>query len=148
MQSHTPGKRAFITAAVFFIIGGLTHSLAALNGILAEPKTESEAAYRQAAKDFNMTIGPLTPSAWDGTQILSISYSILMIQAGAVNLLIRKPAFAHAFIKPLTTINLIAATALLAVALAYQFPPAVFFSAIIFAAFAASKIQQSKPTPP
>ncbi len=143
MQNLTPGRRTFIAGSIVLILAGSTHSLAVIAVVFGEPRSDAEAAYQKAAKEFVLTTTPLESNAWGGNQILSASYSVLFIQAGVLSLLAMSPLRKVGRLRLLTLLNVIFAGLQLAIAIAYQFLPPLVFSGVICALFAISLWQQS-----
>jgi hypothetical protein len=140
------GRRTFLAGAVALIVTGLTHSLAVISLIVGEPQSEAEAAYRRASEQFVMTTTPLVSNAWGGNMILSASYSVLLIQAGALNLIAVGPLRTAGRLRTATALNLIFAGAQVAIAIAYQFWPPIVFLSVVAGLFAVSLWRQTTAT--
>jgi len=142
MQKSTPGRRTFIAGAVGLILAGSSHSLAVLAVVFGEPQSEAEVAYRQAAEAFVLTTEPFESNAWGGNQILSASYSVLLVQTGLLSLWAMGPLQQAGLLRRLTLLNLICSGLQLGISIAYQFIPPMAFCGVVFVLFAVSLWRQ------
>jgi len=143
MADIVRGQHTFAAGAIGLAAVGLVHGLAFASAVFFEPRSEAEAAYRRAAREYHATIGPLEPNAWGGTQILSASYSVLLVQVGVLNLFTMRAIIARGRLRLLTVLNLVFLALQLAVAVAYQFPPPIVLGGVVFVLFAASLWRQT-----
>lgn len=146
MNGKVRGRGTFIAGAIALLIMAGFHSLAVINTEFGEPLSEADAAWRQAARDVDLTVGPLEATAWGASQILSASYCVLLVQAAAISLLCLRPMIEQKRLRSLTLANLIFTALLLAIAIAYQFAPPIVFTAVAFLLFAASLYRQMAST--
>ena len=138
------GKRTFIAGAVWLILFGTVHSLAFVRGLVVEPTEEFEKRFHDAGKAWKIEMGPLQTTALDTMQILSGSYSILLIFAGAMNLTCMSALIAHNALKRATILNIVFISMLLALTIAFRFPPPMVFAGIILFCFCSSLMYQMK----
>lgn len=89
-----------------------------------------------------MKLGPFTPSAWGGMQILNSSYSVLLIYIGILNLLAMRPAAWAGRLKALTVCNIFFVALLLLITIVFQFPPPMLFAATALIFFGVSWVKQ------
>lgn len=141
-----PGQRTFLGAAMGLVLFGLVHLLTVYNANFGPPRSAAEAELRRMMMDLQMQIGPMRPSAWDAVQILNASYSVLLLYAETLNLLVLGVVVAHGKLRTLTIANLVFTGLLLVITIAYQFPPPMVIAIIVFALFALSLYQQRKGT--
>lgn len=146
MTDERIGGQAFAAGAIGLIAGGVFHSLAVLGALLGEPTNEADAAYRNAAKAFELLPPPLGTTMWDAAQILSASYSVLIIQVGVLNLVVMRAMHAQGQLARLTWLNVVFVTLLLAIGAAVLFPPPIIFAGFSLACFAFSLRQQIRAT--
>lgn len=133
------GLRTFRIGAGILILSGAMHTFAVISVQFGEPQNELDAAYRQAARDFAfMEVGSRRATAFNGSQTLSASYSVLLIALGLIDLSLLRAAVAAGIAPRLIFLNLAATSVMLIIALVYFVPPAIFFMAIATIAFAAA----------
>ena len=94
------------------------------------------------AKEIKQRIGPFEFSSFGLIQLLSASYSVLLLYAGAVSLATVGPAAAQDRLRRLTVTNLALAALLLLLTIVFQFPPPMLFAGMATILFAVSIFQQ------
>lgn len=144
MTQVQPGRRWFRIASISLIVFGGVHLLAVGKALLVKPSTPQEVDADRALRALSTTIGPLKPSAWHAMQILNASFSVLLIQAGVLNLLRLRISDRAPDLRAVTVANMIFVALLLAITIAFQFPPPMVFAAFALAGFLASLAQQRR----
>lgn len=133
-MARTPGRHWFLAGAIVLILFGAVHSLAVLDSFFGAPDprlAEADAALRRAV----VPLGPLRPTAWGAVQILNISYTLLLLTLGVMNLLVLGALSQANRLRPAAALNAGLSLALLVVALALQFPPPALFALAAFVCF-------------
>ena len=134
-MKKSPGQRWFLAGTIAMLVFGALHVLAVINAFAGPPAApELDAIYR-AMRDYRQRFGPLEASVWGAVQLLNASFSLLMLQLGVVNLVARRPVAAAGRLGRLALVNLVFSAALLAVAIAAQFPPPLVLAAVVFGLF-------------
>jgi hypothetical protein len=131
---RTPGRHWFLAGTIILLLFGAVHSLAVLDSFFGTPDprlAEADAALRRAV----VPVGPLRPTAWGAVQILNVSYALFLLTLGVMNLLTLGPLIHSKRLRPVAALNAALALALLAVALAFQFPPPAVFALGAFLCF-------------
>ncbi len=148
-RSSSPGRRWFKAGAIVLIIFGAFHQLVVYKSLLVGHETPAEARLTQNLKSFQVPgpMGPFKPTAWHTTNILSNSYSLLLIFAGVINLLTLTPVIAAHKLRPLTLANVIFTFLIAAICLAFQFPPPLLFAGAAWFCFTMSLIRQISAQP-
>jgi len=137
------GRRTFVAASVALLVFGAVHVLRIYADNFAPPRTLQEAELRAMMKSFGVPFGNLYPTAWSANQILSASYSILLIWTGTLNLLLLRAAAATGLLRTLTRVNVIFIGLLLIVTIFWEFPPPMLLAGIVFLLFLASLMRQA-----
>lgn len=143
------GRRTFVAASAALLFFGAVHVLRIYTDNFAPPRTLQEAELRAMMKSFGVPFGNLFPTAWGANQILSASYSILLIWTGTLNLLLLRAAATAGLLRTLTRVNVIFIGLVLIVTIYWEFPPPMLFAGIVFLLFLASLMRQApRPAPP
>jgi hypothetical protein len=90
------GRGTFVAGSIVLVAFGAVHLLAVYHANFIEPAAPAEAALKRALQEHRPAIGPFKFSAWGTAQILNATYSILLLYAGAVSLVLLTPAIEHA----------------------------------------------------
>lgn len=143
-MSGTPGRRLFIYGSVGLLLFGAVHGLAIINSWRG-PSDDAERAVVQAMQSHGQDAGPLRLTMWGAFQTLSVSYTLLLWQVGAMNLLLLGPAISAGKFLPLTILNIVFLLAILVASTCYQLLPPMVFSAALAGFFAASMFRQQGP---
>lgn len=143
---NTPGRRWFLAGSILALLLGAVHSLAVLNALFVPPPP-GRAALVEQLKGTTERIGPFTPSAWGTVQILNVSFSILTLGLGALNLLSLGPLAAAGRIRRAAGVNALVMAALVAVCLAFEFPPPAAFALAGLVSFGVAFLR-SRPAQP
>lgn len=134
----------FRAGAIVWLLAGALHLLAIYNAVWGVPTDPAELRFREAARDFRVELGPIAPSGWDGMLVLSWSWSVTMFALAGLDLLVagllRRTGDA-AGLRAASTANALAAIALLAVSIAYTFPPPAVFALLAAVAFAGARLR-------
>jgi len=133
-----PGRRTFVAASVVLILFGMVHLLAVYHSNFLPPSDERTAEIKRLAMEYTQAMGPFSPSAWGGMQILNSSYSVLLIYVGVLNLLALRPARQTGRLRTLTSCNILFVALLLFITILFQFPPPLVFAAVVLILFGAS----------
>jgi len=141
MQSKS-GHKTFLAGAISLIIFGSVHLLAVYKANFTEPTDPKLAEINAAAKAYTIELGPFTPSAWGGMQILNSSYSVLLIYVGILNLSAMRSAAQAGRLTALTVCNIFFIVLLLLITIVYQFPPPMLFAGIALIFFGVSWAKQ------
>jgi hypothetical protein len=131
------GYRLFIAGCAILVLTGLAHSLAIVQSF-GEPQTAQEAAYREAARAFGQQVGRLNVNAWGGIQTLNLSYCLLVIYAGLLNVFVSRRMVDRGVLRRLTVANVILSGSLTVFAIVFQFPPPGVLTGLAFALFTLS----------
>lgn len=146
MTHSPPGRRLFMAASIVLILFGAVHVLAIYKSLVVGPETPAEADADRALRAFAMKMGPFHPTGWHTLNILNASYSVLLIYAGALNLIALGPAIAAGRLSALTLANIVFVTLIAAIPLLLQFPPPLVFALLALALFITSYIKQRRRT--
>lgn len=131
-----------MAGAIVLVLFGAVHLLAVYKGNFMPPDDDREAEIKRLAMEYTITMGPFTPSAWGGMQILNSSYSVLLMYAGFLNLLAMRPVAQFGRLKVLTGCNILFVALLLLIIIVFQFPPPMLFAAIALFLFCVSWVRQ------
>lgn len=146
MPTVVAGRRAFVAASYLLVCFGAVHMIAVYQGIFTTPTSAPEIAMAKAARAVEVPMGPFRPTAFGGIQILNASYSVLLVYAGLVNLLLVDAAHAAGQLRRLTLINILMAWLLLMITVVFQFPPPMVFAAAVTILYKVSLNQQPTPS--
>jgi hypothetical protein len=124
----TPGRGWFKAGAIGLIVFGAVHLLAVYKGLFRQPTTPQEIAAHEALLALRMDMGPFRPTGWHTTMILNSSYSVLLIFAGALDLLSLNALVAADRLRPLAAVNSLFCGVLFLITAAFQFPPPMLFA--------------------
>ncbi|NOT01277.1 MAG: hypothetical protein HOP29_11685 [Phycisphaerales bacterium] len=142
IQPSQPGRRTFIAGSVVLILFGAVHVLAVYQANFTTQPDPKLAEIDAAAKAYTVRLGPFSPTAFGGIQILNSSYSVLLIYAGVLNLLVLRAASQAGRLKAITVCNVVFVGLLLGITILFQFPPPMLFAATAFVLFGVSWAKQ------
>jgi hypothetical protein len=145
MGTQVPGRRAFIAGAVVLFMFGAVHLLAVYKGNFVPPEPGPMGDLDRMAKEIKQRMGPFEFSAFGLIQLLSASYSVLLLYAGTVSLVSLGPSATQGRLRGLTVVNLLLAILMLGLTIVYQFPPPMLFAAVATVLFSISLFQQRRP---
>jgi len=129
------------------ILFGGVHVLAVYDANFNVPADPKMAEIDRLAKAYTIPMGPCTPTAFGLIQILSVSYSLLLIYAGVLNLLAMGPAMRAGRLRALAMCNILFIALLLGVLVVYQFPPPMLFAGTALVLFGVSWVKQRGGAP-
>ena len=134
--SAPPGKRLFVAGCAVLFLFSAVHMIPMCIAMFVEPTKPAEIEAKRAMAAVAVDIGPFH-TTWAGlNMLLSASYSGLLFFVVALNVVALPAVVAHQRLRALATVNAIFAAILLAISLAYQFPPPALFSLIACVLFA------------
>lgn len=136
------GRRCFLAGSVVLIAFGAVHVLAVYQANFTTQTDPQLAELDAAAKAYTVRLGPFSPTAFGAIQILNASYSILLVHAGVLNLLICRAAISTGRLKAVTVCNSAFVALLLVVTVLFQFPPPMVFAATALILFVSSWAKQ------
>lgn len=139
-----PGRGLFVAGTVVKLLFGLVHLLAVYQGNFGAPEGELEAEARRAARALTVDMGPFHTDAYQLTQLLSASYSALLLFVGVLNLRMLRPAIAFGSLRDLTIVNLVFTGVLTGLTIIYRFPPPMIIAGAAFVCFLVSLIRQGR----
>lgn len=138
------GRKTFLAGAWGLVLFGGFHLLPVYRSNFVPPENAAEQTVQRALKDLRVKLGPFEPSAWGAVQILNASYSLLLIYAGTINLVVYRAVAAQGRLGMLTACNVGFVGGLIGVALLFQFPPPMLFSAVALLCFVVSLVIQRR----
>jgi hypothetical protein len=143
-NTTAPGSRLFRAGAIGYLVFAGVHFTAFLHSVLAAPtdplQIEAERALRAVAVDM----GPFHTHFGLLVQLLSASYSTLLLFVGALNIVALPAAAAHGRLRALTLVNLGFCGLLLVLSAVVRFPPPMLFALVIEVLFAISLVAQRR----
>jgi hypothetical protein len=143
MSNQRRGRRTFIAGAIGLLVFGSVHMIAIYKGLIVGPKTPDEIAIDNAERAFKiLDVGPFHTTGWHTMNILSISFSALLLYTGVLNLLVMGPMMAAGRLRKLTAVNIVFVILLMAIILVFQFPPPALFAALTLLFFVWSWMRQ------
>ncbi len=142
------GVAWFRAGAYGLLLFGLVHSLAVYKGLFVPPADSADQSIVAALLARRMDAGPLHSSAWHTLQLLNAGYSILLLHAGALNLVALPAALTSGRLRRLTLVNIAFAALMFLATLLAQFPPPMVFALAVLLLFVVSLLRQSAPGKP
>lgn len=144
--AQEPGRRLFRAGSIGVLAFGAVHVLAVVNSFVGEPPTPELGEISEALKRASLRMGPFEATAWGTTQLLNASFSILMLQLGATNLVVLRPAVAAGRLRALAGTNALFSGLLFAATVAARFPPPMVFAAAVFGLFLGAWLRSGSPS--
>jgi hypothetical protein len=143
MIEAAPGRRWFIAGAIGLIVFASIHLLAVYQSNFGEPATPEIAELDRMLRNVHiLDAGPFQASAWHTVELLNTSYSVLLLYAGVLNLLMVGPALASGRLRRITWVNILFVGLLLALTVVFQFLPPMVLTAVVLLLFVVSLIRQ------
>jgi hypothetical protein len=151
MTSHIPhrfpGRRSFIAGSLILILFGLVHTIVVLAEAFNPPDDARLVALHTTMRELKVERGPFNPSEWALAQILTNSYSLLLVGLGIIGLLVVRPMAMVGRLRALTTLFIMLTGTLVLINVLWMFPPPLLFSGLALAAFCSSMVRQSMLRP-
>ena len=145
-MNKTPGRPLFLAGNIVLLLLGIVHLLPFFASNLVPPGNQIEIEVHRALHALKYDMGPFHATGWHTTQLLSGSYSTLVIFVAILNFFTMGPMIAAGCFRTLTIVNLIFTAILLGITLVYQFPPPMVFSLVALILFGVSLMRQ-RPAP-
>lgn len=147
MSQRVHGRKTFWAGALVLVLFGAVHLLAVYEANFTMPTDPAELKLRTELQNgVIFEAGPIRATAAGAVQILSASYSVLLMQAGVLNLLMARVAAEHGRLRKLTAANIVFVGLLLVITVIFQFPPPMVFAAAAWILFVVSLVQQRRRT--
>jgi hypothetical protein len=146
LMNRIPGRRLFIAGNIVLLLLGIVHLLPFIQSNFVPPGTEIERDIHRALHSLKLDMGPFHATGWHTVQLLSASYSTLVLFVAVLNLSIMGAATVAGVSRTLIIVNVVFTGILFAVTLVYQFPPPMVFTAVAEILFVSALIKQ-RPTP-
>lgn len=135
-SAAVPGRGAFIAGCITLVLFSAVHMIPMFVDLFTEPTKPVEVEAKRAMAAVAVDMGPFHTHWGKLTQLLSVSYSTLLFFVAALNLVALPAVIAHGRLRSMAMVNAVFVCVLLAVSLAFQFPPPGVFSLIAAAFFA------------
>jgi hypothetical protein len=140
----TPGRRLFLAGCITLVIFSTVHLIPFFHSILAEPTDPLEVEASRALAAVAVDMGPFHSNFGKLVHLLSASYSVLLYFVAALNFAALPSVAAAGRLRRLAMVNAAFVAVLLAIALAYQFPPPGVFALIALLLFVAAFVRAGK----
>src|SRR5678815_3436648 len=122
--ARVPGRGWFLGGCITLAVFSAVHMIPMFISLFVEPTKPSEVEAKRAMTAVGVDLGPFH-TTWTGlNQLLSVSYSALLFFVVGINL-VAFPAVAAVpgRLRALAMVNAVFVAILLAIAVAFQFPP-------------------------
>jgi hypothetical protein len=127
-KEPVPGRRLFIAGSITLLVFSVVHMIPMFFDMFVEPTQPLQVEARRAMAAVVVDIGPFRTNLHKLHLLLSASYSTLLFFVAALNLVALPAMVAHRRLPTLAAVNAIFAGILLAIAVAFNFPPPAVFS--------------------
>ena len=144
--SAVRGGRTFVAGTIVLLLFGGTHLTAVYSAMTTPPRTPQEQVLDKAMRETVLIPdSPVKTTAHDAMQILSGSYSTLLIFVAVVDLLCWRAMAGAGRRGRLALVNMLFSTILAIIPALALFPPPMAFSMIAAGLFAFSLLAQRAP---
>jgi hypothetical protein len=143
-DTTAPGSRQFRAGAIGYLVFAAVHLMAFLQSVLVAPTDPLQIEADRALRAVAVDLGPFHTHFGLLVQLLSASYSTLLLFVGVLNLVALPAAVAHGRLRALTLVNLVFCGLLLMLGVAVRFPPPTVFALVIEILFALSWVAQRR----
>ncbi len=133
--NRVPGRALFVAATWVLVLFSTIHMIPMFADLFGSPTQPLEIEAKRAMAAVTVDLGPFHTHWGKLNQLLSASYSALLYFVAAVNFVTVGAAAAHGKLRSLALVNAIFAAILLAICLAFSFPPPAVFSLLALVLF-------------
>lgn len=140
-MKNTAGLACFRAGSIVLVVFGCVHLFAIFDMLFVEPTAPMERQFKEIARSISGDFGPFHFTTWGGIVILNSSYSVLLVFAGVLNLIVAQAVSAAGLLRRVALVNGVFAAVLLAICLACQFPPPALFAAVALILFIISTVR-------
>lgn len=144
--AKTPGKWQFIAGCITLLLFSTVHMIPMFIDMFVEPTAPAEIEAKRAMASVVVDMGPFHTHKGKLWLLLSASYSTLLYFVVAINLAALPAIIALDRLRFVAYVNAIFTMVLLAISLAYQFPPPAVFALIAAVCFIAALVKARSPS--
>lgn len=128
--ARAPGQRLFVAGCIVLALFSSVHMIPMFVSLFTEPTVQVEIDAKRAMAAVAVDMGPFHSHWGLLNHLLSTSYSTLLFFVVALNLVAMPAVVAHGRLRALAAVNVVFLGALLAISLAFRFPPPGVFSLV------------------
>ncbi|MBU6413195.1 MAG: hypothetical protein KGS45_06955 [Planctomycetes bacterium] len=134
-SNRVPGRALFVAGTWVLVLFSTIHMIPMFADLFGTPTQPLEIEAKRAMAAVTVDMGPFHTHWGKLNKLLSVSYSALLYFVAAVNFVTVGAAAAHGKMKSLALVNAIFAAVLLAICLAFSFPPPAVFALLAMVLF-------------